>query len=118
MKTPVKVLLSLEADKAVIEMKNETNAGFLDGQVTKNEMLSWIVLEFQKSHFKKCLSKIRDDHFDEVIHLQSRIEKIKAARKNGVPVESSVKTTKNEQEEKDQPRTTKKLGNHVEDETA
>lgn len=116
MNTPVKVQLSLEADQVLTDMKNETNEGFNDGHVTKNELLSWIVLEFQKAHFKKSLPKIRDDHFDEVIHLQQRIAKIKEARKKGVPMESSGKMLSTKREKMDQLHTTKKLGTDIEGE--
>jgi hypothetical protein len=71
-----------------IRVKSPINkkAEHKDGRVSKNELLSWIVSEFRKAHFKKSLAKIRDDHFDEVLHLEAKIEELKAAKKSGLVI--------------------------------
>lgn len=77
-----KVTLSLESDALLNKMVERTNEGF-DGKVTKHEELSWIVRFFHENYFDRNLDKIRNDHFDHVVHLENLLKRVKQARHKG-----------------------------------
>ena len=77
-----KVTLSLESDALLNKMVERTNEGF-DGKVTKHEELSWIVRFFHENYFDSNLDRIRNDHFDHVVHLENLLKRVKQARHKG-----------------------------------
>lgn len=81
-----KVPISKEAEEALQRMVTETNQGFSGGRVGKAEVLSWLVLHFEKSSFTGAKEDIRKAHFDKVAYLAAVLEKVKRAQRNGHPV--------------------------------
>ena len=61
-----KITASQDADQALDRMVKSTNNGFTGGRVGKNDMTSWIIMYFEERCFPDCLSKIREDHFDQL----------------------------------------------------
>jgi fatty acid/phospholipid biosynthesis enzyme len=81
---------SLEADEVLIKMVDVVNDGFNGGRVTKHEMLSWLILKFEKSIFKDLIDEIRNDHFDQLAYLEAVLKEAKRARRQGLaPVDLS-----------------------------
>ena len=74
-----------EMDQALDRMVQASNAGFTGGRVTKHDLLSWIAIYFERECFKETLDKIRQDHFDQVAHVESVLKLAKQARKTGAP---------------------------------
>lgn len=74
---------STEMEQSLDRMVQATNDGFSGGKVTKQDLVSWIVMYFEKYSFQDCLEKIRQDHFDQVVYLESVLRQAKLARKNG-----------------------------------
>ena len=78
-----KITATFEADAALERMVKAANDGFDGGKVTKHELTSWVISYFEESCFSKCLEKIRQEFFDEVTYLDSIVQQMKRARKNG-----------------------------------
>lgn len=78
-----KITAAQGADEALDRMVKAANEGFNGGKVTKHELTSWIINYFEESCFTKCLEKIRQEFFDEVTYLESIVQQMKRARKNG-----------------------------------
>lgn len=76
-----KVAISPEADKYLEDMRKSVNEGFSSGKVTKSQLATWIIGQFWFNLTTKQIEKIRADHFDEVAHLESVVERLKEARK-------------------------------------
>lgn len=78
-----KIASSQGADEALDRMVKAANEGFNGGKVTKHELTSWIITYFEESCLQKNLEKIRQEFFDEVTYLESIVQQMKRARKNG-----------------------------------
>ena len=100
---PIKICVSQEADQAIDRMMVKANTGFAGGKVSKTDMASWILIQFESQGLESCIEKIRKDHFDQVSYLESVLKEMKHARKNGgdapdltvllAPVTSNLKGT-------------------------
>jgi hypothetical protein len=62
--------------------------GYLGGKVSKADLVSWIIVEFEKSSFEKSVEDIRKQSFDQLRYLESFVKLLKRSRKNGeaIPV--------------------------------
>lgn len=74
---------TLDMDAALDRMVQMTNEGYSGGRVTKHDLVSWAVLYFEKQCFSGCIDKIRQDHFDQVVHLELLLRQAKQARRAG-----------------------------------
>ena len=74
---------SLEMDQALDRMLQRTNDGFTGGRVTKHDLVSWVILNFEKDAFSESIDKISQDHFDQVTYLEAVLREAKRARKDG-----------------------------------
>ena len=83
MKQQQKIGIASDAEQALEEMFKLANHDFKSGRVTRPSLVSWIILNFHKAHFKKSLKKIRDDHFDQIAHLKSVVKEMEEAKKTG-----------------------------------
>jgi chromosome partitioning protein len=115
MKT-AKIATSVDADQALDRILSKVNDGFNGGRVTKNDLASWIIKDFE-GRTDKFLEKIRKDHFDVVAYAESVVQEMKKARKAGAsrdeiasmfsPISTEIKTSsarknlRSEQENKD-----------------
>ena len=86
MKNQKNIRISDEADRAVDRMVEEVNNEFDGGSVNRTELLSLIVLRFEKHLFKKSIPIIRKIHFDQLAYLESLVLKMKRAKSNGDPL--------------------------------
>jgi Fe-S cluster assembly ATPase SufC len=77
---------SVELEKAMDRMMATVNDGFSGGRVSRHDLVSWVVLYFEKSCFQECVDNIRQDHFDQVAYLESVLKQAKQARKAGTDV--------------------------------
>lgn len=81
-----KITCSLEADQALNKMLKITNNDYTGGQVTKNNLTSWIILHFESNFTPKAIERLRKEHFDQVAYLDSVVKQLKRARKSGSSV--------------------------------
>lgn len=77
-----KIGISSTADEALDRMVIKANDGFNGGRVSKNDLTSWIICEFEK-RFDANLEHIRKDHFDQVAYLESVVREMKQAKRDG-----------------------------------
>ena len=80
---PAKIATSESSNDALERMLSKINDGYQGGRVSKVELVSWIVLHFEKSSFPDRIDDIRADHFDEMAYLESLLEQMKAASRTG-----------------------------------
>ena len=78
-----KVTMSHTANEAMQKMFNMVNKDFKGGKITKHQLLSWIVIEFETTSFQKCIRKIQTDHFDKMAYLEITLREAKRAKNNG-----------------------------------
>ena len=78
-----KLSASLDADKALDRMTQNANEGFSGGRITKTQLLSWILIYFDKTHFAELRPSIQRGHFDHMAHFESMVAEMKRARKAG-----------------------------------
>lgn len=79
---------SIEMDQALDRMAQAVNDGFAGGKVSRHDLVSWIVLYFEKEGFQRSVEKIRQDHFDQVMYLQSVLREARRAQKAGATSEA------------------------------
>ena len=80
-----KAPLSVEADEGLIRMLEATNKEFHGGKVSKADLLSWLVLHFEKSSFATAREDIQKRYFDKVTYLSSVVDELKKAKRDGRP---------------------------------
>lgn len=81
-----KVTVTSAADSTLEEMRNLVLASYDLGRISKQDLLSWIVLSFRETSFEKSITKIRKDHEDPVLILKAKIRSIQETRKAIKPV--------------------------------
>ena len=91
-KNLAKVAISKESNEDLVLMLEKVNEDFQFGKVTKTKLLSWIVREFYKKHFKKSLSKIQKENTDTIMQLEVLLKKAKKAKKEGNREPMSLKS--------------------------
>lgn len=74
---------TVEMDLALERMLQAVNNGFSGGRVSKHDLLSWIVVEFERDDFPQSIDQIRKDHFDQLVYLEAVLRDAKKARKKG-----------------------------------
>lgn len=77
-----KLNASQAADQTLDRMVSTVNNNFKGGKVTKTQLLSWIVIHFEKQLITRVES-IRKEHFDAVAHLENILKDAKRSQKNG-----------------------------------
>ncbi|HLD99207.1 MAG TPA: hypothetical protein VJB59_03045 [Bdellovibrionota bacterium] len=87
----VKIGISEEAEKGLEAMVAKTNEGFSGGRVSKQDMASWIIRYFEREAFSRCMEMVREDHFDQVAHLEAVLRRAKEARRSGVQKDELAK---------------------------
>lgn len=78
-----KIAISTIADTSLDNMVKSINENFSAGRVTKVDLASWIIQYFESNCLEKCRDKIQQDHFDQVVYLESVVKEIKSAKKEG-----------------------------------
>ena len=74
---------SIELEQAMDRMLAVVNEGFSGGKISRHDLVSWAVLYFEKHCFQECVERIRLDHFDQVVYLETVLKQAKQARKSG-----------------------------------
>lgn len=77
-----KLNATLAADESLARMLVCVNSDFKGGKVTKTQLLSWILIHYEKT-LPSRIETIRKAHFDAVAHLESVLKDAKRAQKNG-----------------------------------
>ena len=77
------IKISEEADQAVEKMLETVNKGYLGGRVNRPDLITWVLIEFQKKHLSNSIEAIREQSFDQVRYLESVVKLMKESRKNG-----------------------------------
>lgn len=86
--------MSLEAEAALYQMIKRANENFTGGRVTKQDLLSWIITQFESNYFERNIEKIQRDHFDRLTHLGNLVKRLKKAKSEGrkdIEAEESLK---------------------------
>ena len=78
-----KLSATLDGEKALDRMVQNTNEGFSGGRITKTQLLSWILIYFDQISFADLRDTIQREHFDQMIFLESLVGEMKRARKAG-----------------------------------
>lgn len=73
----LRILVSRQAEKALVEVIDQVNDGFTGGKVNKTQMANWILKRFKDDLDDSMLKEIRADHFDEIAVLESILRKAK-----------------------------------------
>ena len=74
---------SLDAHQALDRMVAKANESFTGGRITKPELLSWLVIHFEKDSFNDSLPTIQSELFDHMAYLSHILKEAKKARKDG-----------------------------------
>ena len=81
----LRILVSRQGEKALLEVIEQVNDGFTGGKVNKTQMANWILKRFKDDLDDSMIKEIRADHFDELAVLELILRK---ARETGkVPSE-------------------------------
>ena len=72
-----KIAISVTADEALVRMMGGVNLGFKGGRVSKHDLASWILLQFERKYFDGSVEAIRAEHFDQVAYLDSLVKELK-----------------------------------------
>ena len=81
----LRIGISRASERALMEIMDQVNHGFIGGKVSKSQMANWILKRFKEELDDSLIKDIRADHFDEVAVLESILRK---ARESGkVPTE-------------------------------
>lgn len=81
----LRITVSRIGERALSEITEQVNNGFIGGKVSKIQMANWILKRFRDELDDSMLKEIRADHFDELMVLESILKK---ARETGkVPTE-------------------------------
>ena len=80
-----KIAISREADLGLVDIISKINDGFEGGKATKQEVTSYIVLEFHKRLNESELLKIRQLFFDPFVMMEATLKK---AKETGILPES------------------------------
>lgn len=80
-----KIAISREADSALVEIIEKINDGFDGGKATKQEVTSFIVLDFFKELTDSHIHKLRFSFFDPITMMEVTLKK---AKETGILPES------------------------------
>jgi hypothetical protein len=78
-----KVALNEKARAALEVALNAVMDGFSAGKVTKSDLVSWILVDFEKNRLGSVIESIRKAHFDKASYLATVAKEFKKAQKNG-----------------------------------
>ncbi len=81
----LRMTISRQSEKALLEIIERVNEGFMGGKVNKTQMANWILKHFKEHIDDSLIRDIRADHYDEVAVLESILKKAKETGK--VPTE-------------------------------
>ena len=77
-----KIAVRRDAEEALNRMVAVANDGFKGGRITKHQLASWIIGEFESYYFKKSISKIQRDNFDRLAYLKNVTKEMKSSGSN------------------------------------
>ena len=72
-----RLMIATGADDALTRILHFVNEGFESGRVNRSQLASWIILKSEENLNEMDLKRIRADHFDRVIYLESLLKKAK-----------------------------------------
>lgn len=75
----IKITISRAAEEAAAGLVEKVNTGFEAGKVTRQDLISWIVLRFSGACTDQEVRAIRADHFDEIALLEQSFRRYKQA---------------------------------------
>jgi hypothetical protein len=81
----VKVTITKQAEKAMVELLPRINDGFEGGRINRQDLISWILTRFIEDCTEQEIRTIRADHLDEFTLLEMSLKKFKQA--GGLPPE-------------------------------
>jgi len=77
----LRITVSRQGEKALLEIIEQVNGGFIGGKVNKTQMANWILKRFKDDMDDLLIKDIRADHFDEVAVLELLLRKAKETGK-------------------------------------
>ncbi len=87
MSSIAKITTAQGADEALDRMVKAANDGFSGGRVTKHDLTSWIITHFEEDYFQLCISKIREDHFNQITYLEGVVKELRKRESGDLPVD-------------------------------
>jgi hypothetical protein len=79
----VAVRISKGAEDALQKMLEIANKDFAAGRVSRSELVSWVLSQFEKHYLMRNLEQLRKDYFDPLVYLEGLTREVKAARASG-----------------------------------
>lgn len=73
----VKITVSKESEQKLMELLKTVNDGFASGRVNRQDLASWILINFCSQCDETQVENIRADHFDEIMMFESILKKSK-----------------------------------------
>jgi hypothetical protein len=76
-----RINISRQSEKALLEIMEQVNDGFIGGKVNKTQMVNWALKRFKDDLDESMIKDIRADHFDEVAVLELILRRAKETGK-------------------------------------
>ena len=76
-----RINISRQSEKALLDIMEQVNDGFMGGKVNKTQMVNWVLKRFKDDLDESMIKDIRADHFDEVAVLELILRRAKETGK-------------------------------------
>jgi len=73
----IKITINKESEQKLMELLRDVNDGFTSGRVNRQDLASWMIVKFCRDCDGNTIEKIRADHFDEIMMLETILRKSK-----------------------------------------
>ena len=80
------IKISEEAIQAVEKMLQTVNEGYLGGRVNRSDLVSQVLVEYEKKYLSESIESIRQQSFDQLHYLETMVKLLKESRKTGQEV--------------------------------
>ena len=80
-----RITINKNAERALCEVLDQVNDGYIGGRVNRTQLSNWIFLKFKNDANDSMIKEIRMEYFDEVAILESILKQAKETGK--VPME-------------------------------
>ena len=80
------IKISEEALQAVEKMLQIVNEGYLGGRVSRSDLVSQVLIEYEQKYLSGSIESIRQQSFDQLHYLETMVKLLKESRKTGQKV--------------------------------
>ncbi|MBX3020175.1 MAG: hypothetical protein KF799_00735 [Bdellovibrionales bacterium] len=72
-----RITMTREAEKALGDMLEKANSGFIGGKINRTQLVSWTLIKMSQDINESSLQELRSAHFDDISALESLFRKAK-----------------------------------------